>query len=319
MGCCLCADHNCDLAAVMEMGAIELDSFVTITFENTLYHSPYFVAIDDRTRCIVIAVRGTLSLDDTIVDLLYDGVRLEEIETFVARQTGTTPTFVGHRGMVGSARRLYQRLLADGVIETARAQRPGYSLVVCGHSLGAGIASFLTLLLRPIYPEVKGYALSAPLGMMNAELAEYTKPFLVSIVYGFDAFARMNKATVMDFKWRLIDALSVCTVPKYRILSRGAELCLGRCFLRCCSPCCFPKNFADRTVGRDTFLLDQETQDRLINPNPELPRWDPVSARATPTEQGDAAEVVASGSGKFSPLCLRRHLFHHCLISTSSN
>lgn len=36
VGCCLCADHNCDLASVMEMGAIQLDQFVTITFENTV-------------------------------------------------------------------------------------------------------------------------------------------------------------------------------------------------------------------------------------------------------------------------------------------
>ncbi|TPP60084.1 Sn1-specific diacylglycerol lipase alpha [Fasciola gigantica] len=49
IGCCLCTNHNCDLAAVMEMGSIELDHFVTITFENTLYHSPYFVAhVTDR-------------------------------------------------------------------------------------------------------------------------------------------------------------------------------------------------------------------------------------------------------------------------------
>ncbi|KAA3673841.1 uncharacterized protein DEA37_0012248 [Paragonimus westermani] len=136
--------------------------------KEQVYQSPYFVAVDDHTHSIVIAVRGTLSLQDTIVDLLYDGVHLEEIETLVQTQTGRRPRFIGHRGMVASARKLYQRLVADRLIEVALERRPGYRLVVCGHSLGAGIASFLSILLHPLYPEVKGYALSSPLGTMNS-------------------------------------------------------------------------------------------------------------------------------------------------------
>ncbi|GAA49815.1 Sn1-specific diacylglycerol lipase alpha, partial [Clonorchis sinensis] len=236
-----------------------------------VYLSPYFVAVDDVSRCIVIAVRGTLSFEDAIVDLLCDGVRLEEIENVVEEQVGKRPTFVGHRGMVGSARRLFHCLLQENSIEIAKAKRPDYSLVVCGHSLGAGIASFLTLLLRPMYPEIKGYALSAPLGMMNSELANYAKPFLISIIYGFDAFARMNRATVLDFKWRLIDALSACDVPKHRILSRGFELCVSRCCHKGCRTCCCCPIRRPVTVGDDTRLLSTTVRNRLIHPNPDLP------------------------------------------------
>ncbi|CAL8084957.1 unnamed protein product [Calicophoron daubneyi] len=285
-GCCLCAGHTCNLAAVLELGGIRAEDLISITFDNTVYQSPYLVATDDCIRCIVIAVRGTLSFQDTLVDLLYDGIRLEEIEAIVENQTGKRPLFVGHRGMIGSARRLYHRIISEGSIDAARARYPDYDLVVCGHSLGAGIASFLTMLLRPLYPEVKGYALSAPLGMMNTELAEYAKPFLVSIIYGYDAFAHMNKATITDFKWRLVDALSACTVPKYRILHRGTELCLGHCCARCCiSPCC-KGCVGPPTVGSDTRLLDELTQERLKYPNPDLPYRRPLSL-SPPAERGD--------------------------------
>lgn len=130
--------------------------------------TPYFVAVDDKSHSIVVSVRGTLSFEDAIVDLLYDGIRLEELEMFEESRTGVRPTFIGHRGMIGRARRLYQILVTDsGMLDKALAKNPTYSLVVCGHSLGAGVASFLTLLLKPVYPEVKGYALSSPLAMMK--------------------------------------------------------------------------------------------------------------------------------------------------------
>ncbi|TGZ69294.1 hypothetical protein CRM22_003813 [Opisthorchis felineus] len=289
VGCCLCAGHNCDLAAVVEMSGLPLDNFVTISFENTVYLSPYFVAVDDVSRCIVIAVRGTLSFEDAIVDLLCDGVRLEEIENVVEEQVGKRPTFVGHRGMVGSARRLFHCLLQEKSIEIAKAKRPDYSLVVCGHSLGAGIASFLTLLLRPMYPDIKGYALSAPLGMMNSELADYAKPFLISIIYGFDAFARMNRATILDFKWRLIDALSACDVPKHRILSRGFELCVSRCCHKGCRACCCCPIRRPVTVGDDTRLLSTTLRNRLIHPNPDLP-LSPEESIILPSGTGDTTE-----------------------------
>ncbi|XP_018654377.1 lipase [Schistosoma mansoni] len=237
---------------------------------DQVYQSPYFVAVDDFSKCIVISIRGTLSFDDTIVDLLYDGVRLSEVETFVESKTGRRPCFIGHRGMVERSRHLYDCLLTDKSIETAFSKKPHYKLVVCGHSLGAGIASFLSVILHCKYPDVKGYAFSAPLGMMNQELADYCKPFLLSIIYGYDIFARMNKSTISDFKWRLIDALSACKVPKHRLLSRGLYVCMRRCLFKWCLPQCFQPG-SSTTVGSDTLLLDASTQERLIYSIPQLP------------------------------------------------
>ncbi|VDN24285.1 unnamed protein product, partial [Dibothriocephalus latus] len=43
-----------------------------------VYFSPFLVAIDEKTRSIVIAVRGTLSIEDMIVDMLAEGARVQE-------------------------------------------------------------------------------------------------------------------------------------------------------------------------------------------------------------------------------------------------
>ncbi|CAH8648505.1 unnamed protein product [Schistosoma bovis] len=102
------------------------------------------------------------------------------------------------------------------------------------------------------------------------ELADYCKPFLLSIIYGYDIFARMNKSTISDFKWRLIDALSACKVPKHRLLSRGLFVCMRRCLFKWCLPQCFQPE-SSTTVGSDTLLLDASTQERLIYSLPQIP------------------------------------------------
>ncbi|CAH8584146.1 unnamed protein product [Schistosoma turkestanicum] len=269
LSCCICSKHTCDLAAILEFTSLREDQFIKLSYDNSVYQSPYFVAIDDFSKCIVISIRGTLSFDDTIVDLLYDGVRLTEVEDFVESNSGRRPCFIGHRGMVERSRHLYRCLLTDRSIEIAFSKKPQYNLVVCGHSLGAGIASFLSAILHCKYPNVKGYAFSAPLGMMNQELADYCKPFLISIIYGFDIFGRMNKSTLSDFKWRLVDALSACKVPKHRLLSRGLFVYMRHRLFKWCSPQCFQME-SSTTIGSDTLLLDASTQERLIYSIPQL-------------------------------------------------
>jgi sn1-specific diacylglycerol lipase len=44
-------------------------------------------------------------------------------------------------------------------------------LIVCGHSLGAGVAALLSLLLRPYFPNLKCYAFSPPGALVSPDLA----------------------------------------------------------------------------------------------------------------------------------------------------
>ena len=43
----------------------------------------------------------------------------------------------------------------------------GYQLVVTGHSLGAGAATLLSILLKPTYPELRCFAFSPPGGLLR--------------------------------------------------------------------------------------------------------------------------------------------------------
>ena len=57
-------------------------------------------------------------------------------------------SFQGHRGMVQSARAVLHRLDEDDVLNKTLAEVPHFTVVVTGHSLGAGTAVILAFLLK---------------------------------------------------------------------------------------------------------------------------------------------------------------------------
>lgn len=121
------------------------------------------LVIDDVTQSIVLIVRGTLSGDDTLVDLLAVGEPLRKED----RRLSQSERYMVHSGMAKTAHNIANRMLEEKWVEQARAKRPNYPLVVCGHSLGAGLTSILSILLKPHFPEVKCYAFSPPGALMK--------------------------------------------------------------------------------------------------------------------------------------------------------
>lgn len=103
----------------------------------TLHPLVHYVAVDHGMHAIVLTCRGTLGISDLLTDGLcdYEPLPLEGL---------TTKT---HSGML-----LHAQKMADptsevhGVISQALDKYPGYGLVLCGHSLGAGVVSLLSLL-----------------------------------------------------------------------------------------------------------------------------------------------------------------------------
>ena len=65
-----------------------------------------------------------------------------------------------------------------------------YDLVVVGHSLGAGTAAILAILMREHFPELQCFAFSPPGGLMSASCVEQTKSFITSVVVGKDVVPR---------------------------------------------------------------------------------------------------------------------------------
>lgn len=80
-----------------------------------------------------------------------------------------TEDWLGHKGMVQAAVYIKNKLREEGLIEKALNHNPSrgtqnYGLVSVGHSLGAGTASILAILMREEYSNMQCFSYSPPGG-----------------------------------------------------------------------------------------------------------------------------------------------------------
>jgi len=113
----------------------------------------YFIAVDERRKTVVLCIRGTLSLSDILTDVCAESVPFVELG-------------VAHQGICAGAIRLKEE--TTETLNSLLAENPGFSLVVCGHSLGAGTASLLTMSL--LYDQDH---FRLPLPLQTSEICAY--------------------------------------------------------------------------------------------------------------------------------------------------
>ncbi|VDN10689.1 unnamed protein product [Dibothriocephalus latus] len=214
------------------------------------------LVVDHQTQALVLIIRGTASGNDKLVDLLGMGEPLRE-------EDKTLPEgerFIGHAGMTRVARKIAERMIAEQWVEEARRRFPDYPFVIVGHSLGAGLTSLLSVLVKPRYPEMKAYAYAPPGGCMNPAMSEHSRDFLCSFVYGYDNVPRTNVSSMEDLRARLVHALVVCQTPKALIMPNR----IAAFVLRLIGPC-----FGLPTCGEIDAFLSHDVKEKLLDPKLE--------------------------------------------------
>ncbi|RYP29712.1 hypothetical protein DL767_006587 [Monosporascus sp. MG133] len=97
------------------------------------------IALDEESKAVVLACRGTLGFEDVLVDMMCD------YDDLVWRGK----SYKVHKGIHASARRLLYggdgRVLAT--LKEALEEFPDYGLVLCGHSLGGAVTALLGAML----------------------------------------------------------------------------------------------------------------------------------------------------------------------------
>uniref|UniRef100_A0AAQ6A651 Diacylglycerol lipase-beta n=1 Tax=Amphiprion ocellaris TaxID=80972 RepID=A0AAQ6A651_AMPOC len=199
-------DHlGCHFSSILQSTGLQYRDFIHVSFHNQIYEIPFYVALDHKREAVLVAVRGTLSLKVSLMcssDLSLDLVCLLQ-------------------GICQAASYIYKKLVNDGILNQAFSIAPEYKLVITGHSLGAGAASVLAILLRNSFPTLQCYAFSPPGGLLSKALADYSKDFVISVVLGKDLVPRLSIPNMEDLKRRILKIVSNCNKPKYRILLQG--------------------------------------------------------------------------------------------------
>lgn len=98
-----------------------------------------FVAVDHKLKAVVLSCRGSLGLSDVLVDLTcaYEPITVEHGDP--------QGSYSVHSGMWASATLLQRGTVHTTILDALECYKD-YGLVLCGHSLGGGVAALLSII-----------------------------------------------------------------------------------------------------------------------------------------------------------------------------
>ncbi|CAG8526985.1 11601_t:CDS:2, partial [Cetraspora pellucida] len=206
-----CHRFNFARSAELSSDSIVDSSYHKITKNSASYQPTYYLIRDHTTRSIILALRGTMSVHDLIVDLTCE---YEDFQFPEDIQRGDSTKYQIHKGIFKVAKTMATPG-QSGVFEALKREmeaNEGYGLVLVGHSLGAGVASLLALLFAspktcmttrwsrlPLGRNVHAYAFATPC-VMSAALSRRLQPLVTSVAHGSDVVCRLSLGHVLDLR-----------------------------------------------------------------------------------------------------------------------
>lgn len=231
--------HHANSWAFAQHTNIAIDALLLSSFTESESYSPafaqekapplvHYVAVEHDLKAIVLTCRGTLGLSDVLVDLTCD---YREISVDGGDPQGH---YFVHSGMYESAVQLTAKhSRVHQTLVDALEQYPDYGLVLCGHSLGGGVAALLAINSampadafkaqnaareRPIRhprittPFVTSFASGLPPGrpihcyaygvpaVASSDLARYSSGLITSIIQNADVVPTLSLGVLRDLK-----------------------------------------------------------------------------------------------------------------------
>ena len=194
----------------------------------------YVIAVDHEQRVVVVSVRGALTVDDNVRDLLLDPgmlngyleaaskgsweVRPPKVE--LVTDLSRPGEIVAQGDYLEACRATLCDILDCGVLESALRDYEGYGLTFSGHSLGAVGSFFLGLYFEKWIPNVHCWCFSPPAGLVDESVAESCASWCTSVANGKEIVPRFSAANLDRARDELVCSLASVDVSKWRRLYR---------------------------------------------------------------------------------------------------
>jgi Lipase (class 3) len=120
-------------------------------------HQVYFLVRDRSRKALVLCIRGTWSAHDILTDLCCTA---EEYEGPSKSDSDARKRYCAHHGILEAA--MAVAIDMEDSIEEELRNNPDYSLVLVGHSMGAGCASLLATFWEEKFKNLRAYLFGGP-------------------------------------------------------------------------------------------------------------------------------------------------------------
>ncbi|AYU77942.1 Lipase (class 3) family protein [Leishmania donovani] len=226
---CMCCRHHpgrhigqscfCDVAALLHETLIPEADVLLTSWENRVFKPVHYVAYDRSSDAVVIAIRGSMSIEDCVTDLAALPVTLSLRDT---PPDVPISEYYAHGGMVRCAYYVLDNLCEHGILQQLlRGSFAGKKVVVLGHSLGAGVALILSAILWSDHTVLRNrlrcLAYAPPGGTVSKSLMEYQKGFVAAACMGYDMIPRLAQHTFDSFREAIFDVLAASAMNKNMI------------------------------------------------------------------------------------------------------
>ncbi len=196
-----------DLRAVLQfLNMAKSDLLIFELGESRIFRPNFFVAIDKGLSAVILSIRGTMSLSDSITDFACE---------YIKYRGGMV-----HSGFFEAARWFMENICHQLIIF---AKEYGLeNIFICGHSLGGSTSAITTILLvdelkkRGNWPKTaQGDPINihcysyAPAPIITRDLCEDYLEFIDVFIYGDDIVPRMSYGSIIDFQIFIVYAAEV--------------------------------------------------------------------------------------------------------------
>lgn len=219
------ARPDADKKTVLEyLGIPEPDLLVFNLDEHMLYRPNFFVCIDRQLSALILSIRGTMSMRDTLTDLVCE---------YVPWNGGLV-----HSGIMTSASWFFDNICRQMLLWAAEYNVK--HLYIVGHSLGGGTSALCTVLLlehlranpdewpmqtqgdeKPVPVNIHCYSYGTP-PIVSANLADRYDAHIDCFLNGDDVVPRLCYGTCADLRLMIIHAASLAQT--WHLFSDGSAV-----------------------------------------------------------------------------------------------
>ncbi|KYQ90932.1 hypothetical protein DLAC_07808 [Tieghemostelium lacteum] len=176
---------NNDLVA--EYTGIAREDIILAKWTSSNFDPGHYIAYDHKNKAIVLAIRGTFHARDILTDLVAKEIKFYD--------------GYAHAGILRCAENKFAELAPVLLEHYNRMDKDGknYGIIVCGHSLGGGVASLFTIMFKTNYPgiPIHCYAYAPPsIGSMEISLSVEYRSLIDTFVFNDDIVPRLCYASL---------------------------------------------------------------------------------------------------------------------------